>query len=140
MRDLYKRLEIEPSADDASIGAAIEACDNSALKADAAAVLRVGARREAYDGLHGMLSELGRLRARLGLTHGAYWRGDVANDFSLAPDLAQSRHDELIAKLDAAMAAQATLRHQRRRMPWLLAGVTALGGAAFALGWISGGL
>lgn len=133
MRDLYKRLGVEPSADDASIGAAIDACDNSALKADAAAVLRVGARREAYDGLHGMLSELGRLRARLGLTHGAHWRGDVANDFSLTPDLAQSRHDQLVAKLDAAVAGQARLARWRRLMPWLIiAGFSLIAAGGFA--------
>lgn len=138
MRDLYKRLGVEPSADDTAIGAAIDACDNSALKADAAAVLRVGARREAYDGLHGMLSELGRLRARLGLTHGAHWRGDVANDFSLAPDLAQSRHDELIAKLDAAVDGQARLARWRRLMPWLIiAGFSLIAAGGFAAGrWL----
>ncbi|MCD6008460.1 MAG: hypothetical protein U9Q35_10395 [Pseudomonadota bacterium] len=138
MRDLYKRLGVEPSADDASIGAAIDACDNSALKADAAAVLRVGARREAYDGLHGMLSELGRLRARLGLTHGAHWRGDVANDFSLTPDLAQSRHDQLVAKLDAAVAGQARLARWRRLMPWLIiAGFSLIAAGGFAAGrWL----
>ncbi len=138
MRDLYKRLGVEPSADDATIGAAIDACDNNALKADAAAVLSVGARREAYDGLHGMLSELGRLRARLGLTHGAHWRGDVANDFSLAPDLAQSRHDQLVAKLDAAVAGQARLARWRRLVPWLIsAGCILIAAGGFAAGrWL----
>ncbi len=138
MRDLYKRLGVEPSADDATLAAAIEACNNSALKADAAAVLNVGARRDAYDDLHGMLSELGRLRARLGLTHGAHWRGDVANDFSLAPDLAQSRHDELVAKLDAAVTGQMRLKRWRRLMPWLLiAGFMLVAAGGFAAGrWV----
>ncbi|MDW5378287.1 hypothetical protein R6258_15290 [Halomonas sp. HP20-15] len=138
MRDLYKRLGVEPTADDTTIGAAIDACDNSALKADAAAVLSVGARREAYDGLHGMLSELGRLRARLGLTHGAHWLGSVANDFSLAPDLAQSRHDELVAKLDAAVVGQARLTRWRRLLPWLIiAGFTLIAAGGFLAGrWL----
>lgn len=138
MRDLYKRLGVEPTADETTIGAAIDACDNSALKTDAATVLNVGTRREAYDGLHGMLSELGRLRARLGLTHGAHWLGSVANDFSLTPDLAQSRHDALVAKLDAAVAGQTRLVRWRRSMPWLIiTGFTLIAAGGFAAGrWL----
>ncbi|MBZ9557702.1 MULTISPECIES: hypothetical protein [unclassified Modicisalibacter] len=139
MRDLYKRLGVPADADSRTIDAAIEACRHTALKHDAEAVLGVDARRDHYDRLHRRLSDIGRLRSRLGLTHAPHWQGDVANDFSLPPDIADSRHQQLTAKVDALVNAQTTLTRWRYRLMWLiplLVVVTA--GVAFALGWLSG--
>ena len=83
MRDLYQRLALSPDANDHQINSALARCPNSALRQDATSVLAVAPHRETYDTLHHTLSDIGRLRARLGLTHGAHWQGDVANDFSL---------------------------------------------------------
>lgn len=130
MRDLYKRLGIARHANDAEIAAAIEACQHTALKSEAAVVLEAGPRREEYDRLHGLLCDLGRLRARLGLTHGPFWQGSVANDFSVPPDHDCSRHDELVAKISQAVSLHASYQRWRRHLPWLvcggLAGVAAL--------------
>lgn len=135
MRDLYKRLGVGKNASDAEIAAAIEACQHTALKSEAAVVLEGGPRREEYDRLHGLLCDLGRLRARLGLTHGHFWQGNVANDFSVAPDHECSRHDELVAKISAAVALHAIYQRWRRHLPWLVGGgLTGVAALAATLG------
>lgn len=139
MRDLYKRLGVAADADSRTLDSAIETCRHTALKHDAETVLGVDARREHYDRLHRRLSDIGRLRARLGLTHAPHWQGDVANDFSLSPDIADSRHQQLTAKVDALVTAQAILTRWRYRLAWLIPlSLVTVGGAAFALGWLSG--
>ena len=125
MRDLYRRLDLPQDASQEAIRSAIEACQHSALKADAQMVLQVESRRGEYDALHATLSDIGLLRARLGLTHGAYWQDSVANDFSLPPDNICSRHDELVQRL--GHAANWHNRWRQWRAPWLIAGLFALG-------------
>ncbi|WP_249979092.1 hypothetical protein [Vreelandella olivaria] len=127
MRDLYQRLTLSPSANHQEIRSAVARCPNSALRQDAEAVLEIAERREAYDTLHDTVSDIGRLRARLGLTHGAHWQGDVANDFSLPPDNAISRHDELVDRVSHAVSLYN--RWRRWRGPWLLITVFASGAA-----------
>lgn len=125
MRNLYARLGLDPQAGHAEIAEAIERCAHTALKADARTVLEVDSRREEYDALHTTLSEIGRLRARLGLTHAPYWRDGPADDFSLPPDTHGSRHDELMQRL--TQAARLHNRWQRLRGPWLAAALFAFG-------------
>ena len=122
MRDLYKRLGISQAASEAEISAAIEACQHTALRAEASAVLSVQSRREEYDRLHALLCDIGRLRARLGLTHGQYWLDSAANDFSLAPDNDHSRHDALASKVTQAVALHDTFVRWRRYSPWIILG------------------
>lgn len=122
MRDLYKRLGISQAASEAEITTAIEACQHTALKSEASVVLGVKSRREEYDRLHSLLCDIGRLRARLGLTHGQYWLDNVANDFSLAPDNNPSRHDALVTKLTEAVALHDRFLRWRRYSPWIIAG------------------
>ncbi|MFP3344154.1 hypothetical protein LG331_04020 [Vreelandella aquamarina] len=134
MRDLYQRLALAPDANDHQIHSAVARCPNSALRQDATAVLAVAPHRETYDTLHHTLSDIGRLRARLGLTHGAHWQGDVANDFSLPPDNAISRHDELVDRVSHAVSLYN--RWRRLRGPWLLITVFTVGtGIGLALGF-----
>ncbi|MBR2513871.1 MAG: hypothetical protein IKE45_07580 [Halomonas sp.] len=134
MRDLYQRLALSPSANEPEINSAVARCPNSALRQDAKAVLAIAERREAYDTLHDTVSDIGRLRARLGLTHGAHWQGDVANDFSLPPDNAISRHDELVDRVSLAVSLYN--RWRRWRGPWLLISTFAAGaGIGLALGF-----
>lgn len=122
MRDLYKRLGIDRAASAAEVSAAIDACQHTALKAEAAVVLDVKSRREEYDRLHALLCDIGRLRARLGLTHGSYWQGSVANDFSLAPDNERSRHDALVIKVTEAVSLHDAFLRWRRYSPWIVVG------------------
>ncbi|MDR5867472.1 hypothetical protein [Halomonas koreensis] len=119
MRDLYQRLRITPEAEAAEIAAAIERCQHTALKADAATVLQAEWRRAEYDALHDTLSDIGRLRARLGLTHAPYWRAGPADDFSLPPGPPGSRFEEWMQRLNRA--ARAHNRWRRLRLGWWLA-------------------
>ena len=130
MRDLYQRLALTPDANDQQIKSAVARCPNSALRQDATSVLAVPPHRETYDTLHHTLSDIGRL----GLTHGAHWQGDVANDFSLPPDHAISRHDELVDRVSHAVSLYN--RWRRLRGPWLLIAVFTVGaGIGLALGF-----
>lgn len=139
MRDLYKRLGIDQAASDAEISAAIEACQHTALKAEASVVLGVKSRREEYDRLHGLLCDIGRLRARLGLTHGQYWLDSAANDFSLAPDNDHSRHDALVSKVTQAVALHDSVQRWRRHAPWIVAGGFAMiATTTVAVGFLAG--
>lgn len=133
MRDLYQRLAISPEANDQEIQHAVARCQHSALRQDAEAIFSVAERREAYDSLHNTVSDIGRLRARLGLSHGAHWHGDVANDFSLPADHATSPHDELVDRVSHAVSLYN--RYRRLRGPWLFIAVFATGaGIGLALG------
>ncbi|RTR02868.1 hypothetical protein [Halomonas nitroreducens] len=133
MRDLYQRLRLAPGADDAQIAAAIAACEHTALKADADAVLQTEWRRAEYDALHDTLADIGRLRARLGLTHAPYWRAGPADDFSLPPGPPGSRLEALMGRLEHA--ARRYNRWRRLHAPWLIAGLVALAlGAGVMLG------
>ncbi|WP_404377025.1 hypothetical protein [Vreelandella aquamarina] len=134
MRDLYQRLDLSPGANEQQIKSAVARCPNSALRQDATSVLAVEAHRETYDALHTTLSDIGCLRARLGLTHGAHWQGDVANDFSMPPDNAISRHDELVDRVSHAVSLYN--RWRRLRGPWLIVAVFTVGaGIGLALGF-----
>lgn len=118
MRDLYQRLSLPPDASSEDIRRAVEACPNRALKQDADAVLSVTEHRDDYDTLHTTVSDIGQLRARLGLSHGAHWQGSVANDFAYPPDSAVGQHEALIGRVGHAAAHYN--RWQRLRGPWLV--------------------
>lgn len=134
MRDLYQRLDIASTASAAEVRLALDACQHTALKAEASVVLDVQSRRDEYDRLHALLCDIGRLRSRLGLTHGLYWQGSVANDFSIPPDTARSRHDALVEKLGEAVALHGFYQRVRRCLPWLVGGgLTGLGALVVAI-------
>ncbi|MHB0775732.1 hypothetical protein [Halomonas sp. WWR20] len=121
MRDLYKRLGVDAYAPASRVSAALDSCPNAALKADAMAVLSVSSRQDDYDELHKALCHIGQLRARLGLTHGEYWQGNVANDFTPPADGHSSRYEGLTTKVTRAVALHNAMCRWRRRLPWLLA-------------------
>ncbi len=131
MRDLYQRLHLSPDADEEAVADAVERCEHSALKGDAATVLQAESRRAEYDALHDTLSDIGRLRARLGLTHAPYWRAGPADDFSLPPGPPGSRFEEWMQRLNRA--AQAHNRRPRWRIALLVLWLATLGGGV-ALG------
>lgn len=128
MRDLYQRLALTPHATPQELQSAIAACQHSALKQDADAVLTLPERREAYDSVHATVRDIGRLRSRLGLTHAAHWQGNVANDFSLPPDNAISRHDELVDRVSHAVTLYN--RWRRFRGTWLFVATFGIGTCA----------
>lgn len=119
MRDLYQRLSLPPDATDTQIRQALEACSNRALQKDASAVLTVAEHRQEYDALHATLADIGRLRARLGLCHGAHWQGSIAHDFARSPGEAVDQHQALHRRV--RQAAVRYSRWQRLGGPWLAA-------------------
>lgn len=136
MRDLYRRLGVTPDSDNEALGRALEACEHRTLRRDAEAALSVAEHRREYDALHATLGDIGRLRARLGLTHGAHWRDGLADDFSCPADLAGSHHEALMQRL--SRAALAHDRWRRWRAPALGLGLFLLGLAlgAVACHWL----
>lgn len=110
MRDLYKRLCIEREASAAEVESAVQGCPHYELREDARAVFQSETTRRDYDALHDLLSDVGRLRADLGMTHAPHWRGSVALDFTPAAVERRARRDSLNERLDDALAP-------RRRFP-----------------------
>lgn len=138
MRDLYQRLALPPHATPQELQSVIEACQHSALRQDAEAVLTQPERRDTYDNLHATISSIGLLRSRLGLTHAPHWQGSVANDFSLPPDHAISGHDEFVKRIGHVMVVYN--RWRRVGGIWLFAAIFGIGGctglaAGIALSW-----
>ncbi|WP_342596504.1 hypothetical protein AAGT95_10915 [Salinicola lusitanus] len=135
MRDLYRRLGIAKDATPKTIVRAAERCSNRTLKADALSALGDAAHREAYDDLHDLLDDLGRLRAGLGMTHAPHWQGDTANDFSSSPERIVVRQELLTQQLQIALS-----RHQTRWRRWSWLALVVLIGwlAAYGVGrWLS---
>ena len=108
MRDLYRALRLSPAASLAEIKAAITACPQADLRADAAAVLLHADRRRTYDQLHTTLSRIGSLRAPLGLARTQFWQEQRGFDGEITGQ--GSRYGEFIQKREIALAA-------RRRKP-----------------------
>lgn len=135
MQDLYRRLGVSKDAPADTIIRATQRCNNRTLKADALSALGDAAHREAYDDLHDLLGDLGRLRAGLGMTHAPHWQGDAANDFSVLPQRIVVRHELLARQLEMALGSHQT---RWRRRGWLVLAVVAGLIAAHVAGrWMS---
>lgn len=102
MRDLYRHLGVSQSATTQDIRNAISACKNVRIRDDASEVLLVAERRRQYDQLHSVLSDIGALRAQLGLNHGDNWRSAGTDEFTSETARAQSIRDSLVARIHQA--------------------------------------
>ena len=102
MRDLYRHLGVSQSATTQDIRNAISACKNVRIRDDASEVLLVAERRRQYDQLHSVLSDIGALRAHLGLNHGDNWRGAGTDEFTSETARAQSIRDSLVTRIHQA--------------------------------------
>jgi len=140
MRNLYRRLGISELSSPEEIRQAIAACSNASVREDAEEVLLVEARRRNYDRLHTLLSDIGALRANLGLTHGRNWRGGQATEYSQEPTSRRSKFEQLIEKTRSAS-------NPDRHGPFLdsvkysiarLLQVSAFAGAIIVSGWVIG--
>ena len=81
MRDLYLRLGISQTASFDEIQKALQSCKDAKLRADVTAALLSEGRRKTYDQVHSTLTDIGALRAKLGLNHGENWQSAGAQDF-----------------------------------------------------------
>ncbi|MCX4186292.1 hypothetical protein [Methylophaga sp. OBS4] len=84
MRNLYSRLGIPATSSQEQIKSAIATCANPSLKADAEEVLLKDMHRLAYDRLNTTLTDIGYLRAELGLNYSDNWHGEEANDYTVS--------------------------------------------------------
>ena len=128
MRDLYKRLEIEPTASREEIVAALEAHPDLA---GYSAILLDEERRAVYDGVHSTLKMIGTLRFRLDLDKSDAWFIQHYRDFAIMPKpFVGTKPQEPDSEETAGAAAK--LRKRRRRKKWLIAALAALVLAAAA--------
>lgn len=113
MRNLYKRIGVSPDATDLEINRALSAVKHDQAHRDAKTVLLDPTKRKAYDRVHAVVSDIGKLRARVGLTQGKYWRGIVAEDFSVPAGKPRSLRSEYIEKIKTQLKAD-----KRRRFSY----------------------
>ena len=102
MRDLYNRLGLQKTCSTEEIHTAVDKCGNTRIREDATEVLLQASRRRNYDRLHSVLTEIGLLRARLGLNYGDNWKGVEASDFTQDSVRGCSAYGRLKAKISAA--------------------------------------
>jgi curved DNA-binding protein CbpA len=113
MRDLYRRLGISSTASPQDIQKAVQSCSDAKLKEDATEVLLSESRRKTYDQVHASLTDIGVLRAKLGLTHRPNWQGSQTQDFekgSWTPTSASQAFEKKIKRQNATTAAKSVLR------------------------------
>ena len=113
MRDLYRRLGVSPKASLQEIQKAVQSCSDARLKEDATEVLLSEGRRKTYDQVHTALSDIGALRAKLGLTHGDNWQGLESQDFekgSWTPTSASQAFEKKIKRHNAKASSKSLLR------------------------------
>jgi len=97
MKDLYRRLGIEPYANrpDAIQRAISRQEDDKATARAASHILLVNRRKRVYDRTHRALTGVGQLRANLGLTLGEGWLASKASDFDFLPNDSITELDRL---------------------------------------------
>lgn len=99
MRDLYKLIGVNSYADHEEIKRAISLLDSAEVSVDVLEVLLISSRKEHYDRLHSVLSDIGKLRGRLGIAHVSNSSNIDADDFQYKCIFAESMHDALMNKL-----------------------------------------
>lgn len=82
MKDLYKRLNLFPGADERVIRAQIEQCDDPALRQVARHVLLDWQRKRIYDRNRKIMRMIGQLRSNLGLLEAPFWQQADCTDFN----------------------------------------------------------
>ena len=82
MKDLYKQLGVDESADDSEIREAVGAAAGD-LRQAAEFILLDPARRAVYDRNRRVLATVGRLRANLGLNLSRFWPRSRFADFTI---------------------------------------------------------
>ena len=80
MIDLYRRLNVSPESDAASLGAALSHADPATREA-AQMILLNQRRRAVYDRNRQVLVTIGQLRARLGINYSRFWSRALYGDF-----------------------------------------------------------
>lgn len=124
MRDLYRKLELEPTANRDEIAAALE--KHPELKAYSGILLDED-RRLLYDRSHQVLKLIGTLRFRLDLDKSDTWFIERHSDFAIMPKPVFASAPQEPATTEASGAGtRGRGRKGRRTGRWLLALVAVL--------------
>ena len=113
MKDLYKRLSLDPSASEEEIRYALPTADASTRIA-AQFILLVPRRRTVYDRNHRVLTTIGQLRGRLALGLRPFWSHGHHQDFA-QPFVAPQATDPMSVIYAAAGPSK---RHRPRWIRW----------------------
>jgi hypothetical protein len=124
MKDLYRRLDIRPTASKDEIAAALD--QHPDLQAYAAILLDED-RRSQYDRVHGVLKMIGTLRFKLDLDKSDTWFITRYRDFAIMPKPAFVSAPQDTADDEAAKAGGGKKRGKKW---WLFAVVAVLLAAA----------
>ena len=128
MKDLYRKLELEPTATRDEIAAALE--KHPDLNAYSA-ILLDEERRALYDRSHQVLKLIGTLRFRLDLDKSDAWFIKRHSDYAIMPKpVFASAQQQAAGDEAAAPPARGKGRKGRRSRGWLIALVAALVAAA----------
>lgn len=143
MKDLYRRLGIEPQSSDEEIRAALES--RPAMQG-CSGILLDPARRAAYDETHHILKTIGLLRHRLGLDTGHSWfldncpdfaprRGPAAGNGQAAQPQADAQRGEEQRAAPSGAAAPTAEARPGKALPLAL-GIIGLVAAALLFAWL----
>ncbi len=101
MRDLYKKIGLNPSSSIDSIEASFEKIKNQNIKNDVGTVLLNNNNKMHYDQVHKVLTNIGKLRSQLGLNYGDNWNGTEANDFTIDTIVRKSQFEALTERIES---------------------------------------
>ena len=122
MKDLYKHLQLDETAPAEAIRSAC-ATAQPELRSAAEFILLDEHRRRVYDRNRSLLTTVGQLRSRLGLTFAPFWSRGAFADFSFEPLLkfptAEAARDgqHLADPLEVLRAFDGAQRRRKRRRP-----------------------
>jgi hypothetical protein len=127
MKDLYKRLNLDPAATPQDIRAALGSAADEPTRAAAQFILLSPRRRAVYDRNHRVLSTIGQLRGRLALGLRPFWSHGHHHDFTVPFSPTAPSSADPFSVINAA--GQAT--RQRRRWPtarsaWIILAIAML--------------
>ena len=99
MRNLYTRLGVDSTASTKEIRAAISSCSNASVRKDASVILLTDSRRRIYDRMNLLLTDIGDMRAMLGLSHADNWDSELANEYDGRLASGISEYEQIMAEV-----------------------------------------
>ena len=89
---------MDSTASTKEIRAAISCCSNASVRKDASVILLTDSRRRIYDRMNLLLTDIGDMRAMLGLSHADNWDSELANEYDGRFASGISEYEQIIAE------------------------------------------
>jgi hypothetical protein len=119
MKDLYKRLNITPTAFAPEIREALSGIRDEDLRKRTEGILLQPKRRQVYDKNHDLLSKISELRANLGVNHGEFWGSGDFSDFTTEPTQIDTETEKLVNAVRATQENPYKVDlNEKGRSPW----------------------